>query len=51
MHQLKDIEVSFVVGGKLRVFLKNTIFNDLTIEIQDLLNNHVDMVVDDFPNE
>ena len=48
---LKDTEVNFVVIGKPRVALTNTWFDDLPIETQDLLNEHVDIVVDYFPNE
>ena len=51
MHQLKDTEVNLDVVGKLRLVLTNTRFDDFPVKIQDLLNEHVDIVVDDFPNE
>ena len=51
MHQLKDTKLNFVVVGKLGIVLTNTRFNDLPVDIQDMFNKHVDIVVDDFPNE
>ena len=51
MHKLKDTEVNFVVVGKPRVVLTNTWFDDLPAKIQDLLNEHVDIIVEYFPNE
>ena len=37
--------------SKPRVVLKNTRCDDLIVEIQGLLNEHVDIVVDGLPNE
>lgn len=51
MHQLKDTKVNFVVISKPRVALTNIRFDDFRVEIQYLLNKHVDIVVDDFPND
>ena len=51
MHQSKDTEVNFVMVGKARVVITNTRFDGVPVEIQDLLNEHVDIVVDDLPNE
>jgi hypothetical protein len=47
LHQLKEIEVNYVVVGKPRTVLTNTRFDDFLNEVQDVLNEHVDMVVDD----
>ena len=51
MHQLRDTEVSFSIIGKPNIVLTSTIFDNLLVEIQDLLSKHVDIVVDDFQNE
>lgn len=51
MHHLKDTKVNFVVVSKQRAILTNTRFDDLPIEIKDLLNEHIDIIVDGFPNE
>ena len=51
MYQLKNTEVNFVVVGKPRVVLKSTRIDDFPVKIQDLLNEHVDIVVDGLPNE
>lgn len=51
LHRLKDTEVNFVVVGKPKVVLKNTRFDNLPIKVKDMLNEHVDIVVDDLPNE
>ena len=51
IHKLNDAKVNFVVVRKSRVVPTSTIFDDLLVEIQYLLNEHVDIVVDDFPNE
>ena len=37
--------------GKPKTVLTNTKINDFPIEVQDALNEYVDIVVDDFPNE
>lgn len=50
MHQLKDTEVDVYVVGKPIVVLTNTKFNDLPTEIQNLLNEHDVIMVDNFPN-
>ena len=51
LYLLKYIEVNFSMVGKPRNDLTNTRFDDLPIEIQDPLNENIDIVVDDFPNE
>ena len=51
LHQLKVIEVNYVVVGKPKIVLINTRFDDFLVEVQDALNEHVDIVVDDFPSE
>jgi hypothetical protein len=50
-HQLKETKVNYVVIGKPRSVLTNTRFDDFLVEVQDVLNEHVDIVVDDLPNE
>ena len=37
--------------GKTNTILINTRIDDLPIEVQDLLNENMDIIVDDFPNE
>ena len=37
--------------GKTKDILISTKFEYLPIEVQDVLNDHLDIVVDDFPNE
>ena len=51
MHKLNDTKVNFYVVGKHRIVLINTRFDNLPAEIHDLLNDHVDIVLDEFPNE
>ena len=51
LHQLKETEVNFVVVGKRRIVLTCTRFDDFPIEVKDVLNEHVDILVNDFPNE
>ena len=51
MHQLKETKVNYVVIGKTNIVLTNTRFDDLPIEVQDVLNEKVDIMVDDFLNE
>jgi hypothetical protein len=48
---VQDEEVSFVVVGKPRTILTNTRIDDLPIEFHKFLEEYVDIVVDDFPNE
>jgi len=48
---MKDTKVNFGVVGKPSIVLINTIINDFPIEIQYLLNEHMDSVVDDLPSE
>ena len=48
---MKDTEVNFARVGKPRTILTNTRFDDLPVKIQDQLNEHVDIVENDFPNE
>ena len=51
LYLLKYIEVNFSVVGKPRNELRNTRFDDLPIDIHDPLNENIDIVVDEFPNE
>lgn len=51
LHRMKDTKVNFGVVGKPSIVLINTIINDFPIEIQYLLNEHMDSVVDDLPSE
>ena len=51
LHQLKDTEVNYVVLGKPQVVLTNTRMDNLPLEVQDLLNEDVDIIVDDFLSE
>ena len=37
--------------GKPKIVLTNTRFDDFPVEVRDVLNEHVDIVVDDFSNE
>lgn len=37
--------------GKPKTVLTNTRFDDFPVEVQYVLNEHVDIVVDDLPNE
>lgn len=48
---MKETEVNYVVVAKPRTILKNTIFDYFLVEVQEVLNEHVDIVVDDFPND
>jgi hypothetical protein len=48
---VQDEEVSFVVVGKPRTVLTNTRIYDFPIEVKKWLEEYVDIVVDDFPNE
>jgi hypothetical protein len=43
-------EMQFVVVRKPKVFLTSTSMDDFPEEVQELLDNFVDIVVDDFPN-
>jgi hypothetical protein len=45
----KDQEMQFDVVRKPRVILTSTLIDDIPKEIQELLENFVDIVVDDFP--
>jgi hypothetical protein len=51
LNQIQEEEVNFSLIGKPRVILTNTKLDDLPIEVQNLLNEYVDIVVDDLPNE
>ena len=51
MEQLQEEEVSFSIVGKSRTVITNTKIDELPVEIQKLLEEYVDIVVDDFPNE
>ena len=51
LHQLKDTEVNFVVVGKPNTILINAKFGDLPTEVCYFLNDHMDVIVYDFPNE
>ena len=51
LHQLNDTEESFVVIGKPNTILVNTRIDDLPNEVQDLLNENMDIIVDEFSNE
>ena len=51
LHQLKDTTVSFVVIGKPKTILINTKIDDIPDEVQDLLNKHMNIIVDEFPND
>ena len=51
MEQLQEEEVSFAIVGKPRTILTNTKIDELPVEIQKLLEEYVDIVVDDFPDE
>jgi len=51
LEQLQEEEVSFAIVGKPRTVITNTRIDELPAEIQKLLEEYVDIVVDDFPNE
>jgi hypothetical protein len=46
----KEQEMQFVVVRKLKFILTSTSMEDLPEEVQELLENFVDIVVDEFPN-
>ena len=50
MEQLQEEEVSFSIVGKPRTVITNTRIDEFPAEIQKLLE-HVDIVVDNFPDE
>jgi len=47
----KSKEVYFAIVGRPKVILTSTNLNDLPEEIQSVLNNYMDIIVDEFPNE
>ena len=51
LEQLQEEEVSFAIVGKPRTVITNTKIDELPAEIHKLLEEHVDKVVDDFPDE
>ena len=51
LHQIRNKEVRFALVGKPRIVPTSTKLTDLLIEIQDLLDEFIDIVVDDLPNE
>ena len=51
LHQLKEIEVSYVVIGKPQTIVTNTRLDELPVQIQDLLNEHIDIIVDELPSK
>ena len=51
LQQLKIEEVNFVIICKLIVVLTSTTIFDLHLKIQELLEEHHDIVVDDLPSE
>ena len=51
LEQLQEEEVSFAIVGKPRTVITNTRMDELPTEIQKLLEEYVDIVVDDLPNE
>ena len=51
MEQLQEDEVSSVIVGKPRTVITNTRIDGLPVEVQKLLDEYVDIVVDDFPDE
>jgi hypothetical protein len=51
LEQLQEDEVSFSIIGKPRTVITNTRIDDLPIEVQKLLDEYVDIVVDDLPDE
>jgi hypothetical protein len=51
LEQLQEDEVSFAVIGKPRTVITNTRIDELPIEVQKLLDEYVDIVVDDLPDE
>jgi hypothetical protein len=51
LEQLQEEEVSFAIVGKPRTIITNTRIDELPVEIQKLLEEYVDIVVDDFPDE
>ena len=48
---MQEEEVSFSIVGKSRTVITNTKIDELPGEIQKLLEEYVDIVVDDFPDE
>lgn len=51
LKHVQNEEVSFVVVGKPRTVLTTTRIVDLPIKVHKLLDEYVDIVVDDLPNE
>ena len=51
LEQLQEDEVIFAIIGKPRTIITNTRINELLVEINKLLEEYVDIVVDDFPDE
>ena len=51
LEQLQEEEVSFAIVGKPRTVITNTRIDELPAEIQKLLEEYVDIVVDDLPDE
>ncbi|KAH9292214.1 hypothetical protein KI387_042602, partial [Taxus chinensis] len=51
LQSMKKEEVSFAVIGKLKSVVTNTQLSDLPLEVQEMLNEYVDIVVDELPNE
>ena len=51
LEQLQEEEVSFDIVCKPRTVITNTRIDELPAEIQKLLDEYVDIVVDDFPDE
>lgn len=47
-HHLKETKVNYVMVGKLGTILTNTKFDNFPIEIQDVLDENVDIVMEDF---
>ena len=51
LEQLQEEKVIFAIVGNPRTVITNTRIDELPAEIQKLLEEYVDIVVDDLPNE
>ena len=51
LEQLQEEKVIFAIVGNPRTVITNTRIDELPAEIHKLLEEYVDIVVDDFPNE
>jgi len=51
LEQLQEEKVIFAIVGNPRTVITNTRIDELPAEIHKLLEEYVDIIVDDFPNE